>query len=419
MRSCGYDFIYFNRAGTFLETRASSDGSLKNFCNWRNFPMRKKLLFILVFTLALFIFQTPSAFACGGLVAPDGDVRLERATTLVAWHNGIEHYLTSFAYQGTQPNVGWIVPLPAVPEKIEAGGAWTFQRLERESRPQKFEDRVAFTSAAPGAAEVLQQVKVEALDVTVIKGSGMEILNWAGQNGFFVDEHTRAHLLVYAQGSPIFMAAKYDTQAAEARNQIQGNGVPLLITMKTAHPWVPLDVLAIDGQQVQADLYFLTDVPLNISDVNAKAGQSAVGSNIPGSTGFTVAFQEKMTEQLYKDLSSDRNMGWVQPNSWFTYLSLNAPSEKVTYDLGISNDGVIHLAPFGKAPMSVVDGVDSMPRWLPLLPLNTPQWVVGFLVVFAVIFLAWRVIRRRRGTRKKVLNGGSVEVEREREGTVV
>ena len=64
-------------------------------------------------------------------------------------------------------------------------------------------------------------------------------------------------------------------------------------TMKTAHPWVPLEVLALDGQQVQADLYFLTDMPLNISDLNAKIGQSAVGSTVPGAPGMQLAFQEK------------------------------------------------------------------------------------------------------------------------------
>src|SRR5260370_5087008 len=91
-----------------------------------------------ILALAFFLFQTQSALACGGLIAPDGDVRLQRASTLVAWHNGIEHYLTSFAYQenNSVADVGWIVPLPAVPEKIEAGGAWTLQRLDRESHPQ-------------------------------------------------------------------------------------------------------------------------------------------------------------------------------------------------------------------------------------------------------------------------------------------
>jgi Uncharacterized protein conserved in bacteria (DUF2330) len=364
--------------------------------------MRKKLLIIPLFVLALLLFQTQSVFACGGLVAPDGDVRLERASTLIAWHDGVEHYLTSFAYQGSVANVGWIVPLPAVPEKIEAGGAWTFQRLSIETRPRRLAVDAPVSSAA-GSAEVLQQVQVEALNITVVKGSGQEILNWATQNGFFLDDDTKAHLLAYAQGSPIFMAAKYDTQAAQARHQLVGDGVPLLITMKTEHPWVPLEVLALDGQQVQADLYFLTDKPLNISDLNAKIGQSAVGSTIPGATGFTVSFQEKMTDQLYRDLSSDRNMSWVQRDSWLTYLSLDAPSENVTYDLGISNDGVIRLAPFGRAPMSVVDGADNLPKWLPSLPLHTPEWVMGSLIAGLVLFVAVFLFMRARKRRNRYI----------------
>src|SRR5213082_2212161 len=90
---------------------------------------------ILVSALALFVLQTQAAFACGGLVAPNGAIRLSRATTLVAWHDGIEHYMTSFTYEGDVSNLGWIVPLPAVPLKIEEGGAWTLQRLFRETHP--------------------------------------------------------------------------------------------------------------------------------------------------------------------------------------------------------------------------------------------------------------------------------------------
>src|SRR5258708_21830559 len=295
-----------------------------------------KRLAIPVLALVCFLLSTQSVFSWGGLIAPDGDVRLARASTLIAWHNGIDHYLTSFSYQGAEKNLGWIVPLPAVPQRIEAGGAWTLQRLSRESHPQLLQERVP-ASFVSDSAQVLQQVQIEALNVKVIKGSGEEILNWASQNGFFITGDTRAHLLAYAKGSPIFMAAKYDTHLATARHQIQGDGVPLLITMKIQHPWVPLEVLALDGQQVQADLYFLTDMPLNVSDLNAKICQSAVGSNIPGPTGFKVAFQQQMPTQLYKDLSSDRNMGWVRPGSWFTYLSLDAPSEQVTDDVRISN----------------------------------------------------------------------------------
>ncbi|MFL5707282.1 MAG: DUF2330 domain-containing protein, partial [Ktedonobacteraceae bacterium] len=124
-----------------------------------------KRLAIPVLALVCFLFSTQSAFACGGLIAPDGDVRLARASTLIAWHDGIEHYLTSFSYQGAEKNLGWIVPLPAVPQKIEAGGAWTLQRLNRESHPQLLQERVPVSFASNGA-QVLQQVQIEALNVT-------------------------------------------------------------------------------------------------------------------------------------------------------------------------------------------------------------------------------------------------------------
>ena len=353
-----------------------------------------------ILLLVCLLLPAQTAFACGGLIAPDGDVHLARASTLIAWHNGIEHYLTSFSYQGSTSSVGWIVPLPAVPEKIEDGGAWTLQRLNNESHPQP---RALFgvDHTVSSAAQVLQQVQIEALNVTVIKGSGKEIVDWAVQNGFSLDEETHDHLLVYAQGSPIFMAAKYDTHLAQQRHQQVGDGVPLLITMKTAHPWVPLEVLALDGQQVQADLYFLTDMPLNTSDLNARIGQSAVGNTVPGAPGLQVSFQEKMSDQLYQDLSSDRNMSWIWPDSWLTYLSLDAPSQQVTYDLGVNNAGVLHAAPFGTPPMGAVNNAQALPAWIPTLPLNTPQLALGVLIIALIILGA--VLLLRRWTKEKRL----------------
>src|SRR5437763_6300914 len=150
---------------------------------------------ILVSALALFVLQSQSAFACGGLVAPNGAVRLSRATTLVAWHDGIEQYMTSFTYQGDASNLGWIVPLPAVPLKIQEGGAWTLQRLFRETHPI-VENSLKFAADAPVAAssvQVLQQVKVEALNITVVRGSGQAVLDWAIGNGFAIDNETRTH----------------------------------------------------------------------------------------------------------------------------------------------------------------------------------------------------------------------------------
>lgn len=363
--------------------------------------MLKKLA-ALAIALGLFAIQALPAFACGALVAPNGSVRLSRATTLVAWHDGIERYLTSFSYQGNFSNLGWLVPLPAVPLKIEEGGAWTLQRLALETHPVRFAAFGAEDASVPSTkATVLQQVKVEALNITVIKGSGQEVLNWATSNNFFLNTETRAHLLAYAKGSPIFLAAKYDTSAAKARGLFQGDGTPILITLRTEHIWVPLEVLAIEGQQVQADLYLLTDQPVYTTNLAAMVGQSSVGSELPGAPGFVVSFQEKLTPTLYHDLSTDRNMGWVRSASWLTYLSLDAPEPTVTYDLGVSPSGVIRLAPYGTPPMSVVDGQlsNEPPTWLPQLPLGAPQVLLTLVILLSIGVGLFLIVRGKRRAR--------------------
>jgi hypothetical protein len=363
--------------------------------------------------LGLLFTQALPALACGGLVAPDGDVRLARATTFVAWHDGIEHYMTSFSYQGNEPDVGWIVPLPAVPVSpngIQDGGRWTLQRLFLETHPQPAHGFGLDAPAASNAASssiVVQQAQIEALDVTILKGSGQAVVDWCAQNGFYLSAETRGHLLKYAQGSPVFMAAKYDTSAAQARHQQEGDGVPLLLTMKVPHPWVPLEVLALDGQQVQADIYFLTDEPLNTSDLGAAVGQSSVGTEIPGATGFHVAFQEHMTPQLYQDLSSDRNMGWIWQNSWLTYLTLDAPDDAVTYDLGITSSGVIRLAPFGTAPMAI-GADDGVLTHVPRLPIGAPE--LGLALALILALAAAFILPRRIGARLAARNRQSAEL---------
>src|SRR5260370_12587443 len=90
--------------------------------------MRRKFLVPAIATaiaLGLFAFQALPALACGGLIAPHGDVHLARATTFVAWHNGIEPYLTSLTSQGKAPNLGWILPLPTAPINPDKSDALT------------------------------------------------------------------------------------------------------------------------------------------------------------------------------------------------------------------------------------------------------------------------------------------------------
>src|SRR5260370_32834253 len=168
--------------------------------------MVNKLVPAAAATLAVFLTQALPAAACGGLIAPNGAIRLERATTLVAWHEGVERYMTSFSYTGEADSFGWIVPLPAVPDKVEEGGGWTLQRLFRETHPERFSLDVRFGAApqAAASAEVLQQVKVRALDITVLRGSGQAVLDWAADNGFGIDAESLAPRLQYAKVTPEF-----------------------------------------------------------------------------------------------------------------------------------------------------------------------------------------------------------------------
>src|SRR5207248_1117833 len=95
------------------------------------------------------------ALACGGLVSTNGTIKLVRTTTLAAYHNGLEHYVTGFKFVGDGAEFGSIVPLPANPERIVRGGDWTLQRLELEVHPPVFaaeEDGLAAPSAAPREA---------------------------------------------------------------------------------------------------------------------------------------------------------------------------------------------------------------------------------------------------------------------------
>ncbi|HEY8092695.1 MAG TPA: hypothetical protein VID93_02900, partial [Acidimicrobiales bacterium] len=118
------------------------------------------------------------AGACGGLVGENGTIQLVRTSTLAAFHDGVERYVTSFEFAGEGAEVGSIIPLPGVPTTVERGGDWTLQRLALEVAP--VEDVLA-GKAAPvqeAAAEVLLETKIDALDITVLRGGGDEVGRW-------------------------------------------------------------------------------------------------------------------------------------------------------------------------------------------------------------------------------------------------
>src|SRR5262249_32249360 len=117
-------------------------------------------------------------------------------------------------------------------------------------------------SDAAGGAQVILETKVDALDITILRGGGADVGKWATEHGFRLPPDAPEVLDFYAERSPIFMAAAFDADAPKARGKKTGAGTPAHVTTPPANPWVPLRILSlgkIAGETVSADVYLMTD----------------------------------------------------------------------------------------------------------------------------------------------------------------
>ena len=278
----------------------------------------------------------PAAHACGFLVSANGAVRLGETTTFVAWEDGVEHYITSFTFEGPAESFGSLIPLPAEPTAVTRAGDWTLQRLKREVSPFDFEARSATAPAALGEdVEIILRTTIDALDVVVLKGGGADVLAWVNENGFALPPGPETdHMLdYYGSRSPYFLAARFDATAAAEDDFIAGDGIPVKITMPTERPWVPLHILhgaTPDSEIIVADVFLLTPERPDLLH----------------GEGLTVEVSRQAGDILLEDLRSDDNMEWIPDDAWLTYLRLETEAENVLYDLSV---GV------GSTPPSFVD----------------------------------------------------------------
>jgi hypothetical protein len=336
-------------------------------------------------TAVLVLAPVGSAFACGALLAPNGTISLTRTTTLAAYHNGIEHYITSFEYAGkTSGDVGSIIPLPGIPSKVIKGGGWTLQRLELETNPPVFARDAVFAaaSAAPEHAVVILKTKIDSLDVTVLKGGAVAVGDWAREHGFFLPPDAPEVLDFYAQRSPIFMAVRFNAKRAAAQGVLQGEGTPVDIVIPTPNPWVPLRILTLGlkpTQLVQADVYLLTD------RAPAMLPQTVRPNGNPDQQGIVRQASEAASQSLLADLRSDRRMGWLPSSGlWLTYLKINTPASALTNDLAIDASGYGH-------PDPVAAG------YAPVTPSLPAAWPVAWVAVLSLTVLAFAAVAGRRG----------------------
>lgn len=302
--------------------------------------MRRRATTVTILTSLLLLVALP-ALACGFLIAENGAVRLVRTSTLVAWEYGVEHYMTSFEFQGATASFGSIIPLPGEPTVVEKGGSWTLQRLGRETQPSALETQ-AESADGGRQVEVLQEVAIDALDITILRGGGSEVAAWADANGFALGDPTAADemLSFYADRSPYFMAARFDVERAGEFAQAPGDGTPIHLAIPTDDPWVPLRILGYAKAAtdvVDADVYLLTPQQPTL---------------LPrGRDGVTVEADRRASAALLDDLRSDENSDWIPQEAWLTYLRLAIPAGDLDFDLAIDVNGGVPdaVAAFGTA----------------------------------------------------------------------
>jgi uncharacterized protein DUF2330 len=327
--------------------------------------MARRLVLVMGMAAALLLAAPVAAFACGGLVAPGHAEVLQKATTLVAWHDGLEHYVTGFQFAGGANSFGYIIPLPGVPSKIQKAGEWTLERLELEVNPvREFALAAGAPAASDGKVSVLQRVRVDALDITVVRGGGRDVAAWAAKNGFDLTPDTPDVLGRYSSSGAVFALAKFDGLAATREGLTEGQGTVIHFTIPTKAPWVPLRILALGkspAEFVDADVFILTD--------HAPALSPVLGF-MPG---VSRRFSGTASPSLLRDLRSDRGMSWLPSKGmWLSAYQMHTQAGFLPYDLSIDGGGPQSLPAPGPASASI--------------PAAWP-WVLGGLVAAAASFL--------------------------------
>jgi len=340
----------------------------------------RRLITLLTATFVALFMTAGTTLACGGLIGPNGAVNLLRTTTFAGYHDGVEHYVTAFEFAGGGGAFGSLIPLPGVPSDVVKGGDWTLQRLVRETNPPVPEAVFLRAAAANDSAEVLMERKIDALDITVLKGGADQVGTWAKDHGFRLPPDAPEVLDFYAQRSPIFLAAAFNPTRAAARGQAIGDGTPVHITIPTPNPWVPLRILGLgkNGQErVDADIFLLTDhKPALLPSTDTP--------------GLQLAHSAAATDLLLSDLRSDKGMEWVPSSAWLTKVAVGAQASKLTFDLAIDASGQA-------APSRVAAGL-AVPDLPAASPTDLARLVLGLAVIaLGVLFIVgltmWRPAR--------------------------
>ena len=270
------------------------------------------------------------AGACGGLVGENGTIQLTKTTTLAAYHDGVERYVTVFQFTGEGEEVGSIIPLPDVPTDVVRGGDWTLQRLAREVAPTDEERAFSAADAATAAAgaEVLLETKIDALDITVLRGGGDEVGRWATATTASSSRPTPPRC---STSTPAAARSSWPPASTPPGPPSSGQQRRRRHADHAHHPHRravgaaadPVASASTASRFVEADVFLLTDDEPDL---------------LAGGPGLSLERSEAASAALLDDLRSDVGMEWVPEDMWFTYLQVGTEARDLDYDLAISAD---------------------------------------------------------------------------------
>ena len=176
------------------------------------------------------------------------------------------------------------------------------------------------------------------------------------------------------------MAARFDAARARDLGQTTGDGTPIMVTIPTDEPWVPLRILALGldaSQTVDADVFLLTDDRPEM---------------LAGGPGLSIERDASASSSLLDDLRSDGGMEWIPDSMWLTYLRLEASAGELDYDLALSAHPTT-------LPSLRDVGVDAVEARTLGAPSGRAAWPLVTGVVAAALTAAVLVAFRRRGPR--------------------
>ena len=265
------------------------------------------------------------AGACGGLVGENGTIELVRTTTLAAYSDGVERYVTAFEFTGEGEEVGSIVPLPDVPTEVTRAGDWTLQRLVQEVTPVPESDGEADFSAEASAPASTSSSRPPSTPSTSRSWPAAATRSGSGRpTTASCSPRTPPRSSTTTPTAAPCSWRPASTPSGPELGQGAGDSTPIMATIPTDDPWVPVRILGLglEGDRtVEADVFLLTDEQPEL---------------LAGGSGLDLDRSEPARDLLLDDLRSDVGMGWVPEEMWLTYMTIDAPARELDYDLAVS-----------------------------------------------------------------------------------